>query len=383
MRSLSLLVGLVLASPVVYAQHAPVAATTAPAAHTTPASSPSPSSSSSNSSGPSHSASPGSSSSSSSTISSSSSSHSSSSSGMDSGSLNRHERERDSSRDSSQAGSHNSGSAASSSNSGTARGEDSSFRDLPVMRDSWGSPRDSAHEKKTDTSTSGRRDLDQDRIGRGQGQVNAPRIDPKIDSKIDSKIADPHDRDAAPGRTIDPATGGRRQIGRDPDYHPDAAGKGQKKCDKEPCASPAPQLSQSDWRLGRCQEGPCKPCPEGTSPTKYGNCVANARPAATAPAATAPAPPCPGGRVYGGSCIDEYATSRASASQCIYYRSEGNRISTDLASANQRERDECLKDSSSAECRFAQMAVSRARSSCSILETQTPVECHSSIPSCL
>jgi hypothetical protein len=398
MRSSSLLVGLLLISPVVYAQHAPAAATPAPSAHTTPASSPSTPSSSS-SSGPSHSVSPSPSSSSSSTVSSSSSSHSgggglgpssshsSSSPGMDSGPSNRHERERDSSRDSSSGGGHNSGSAAGSSNSGTAHGGDSSAKDLPdlpMMRDSWGSPRDSAHEKKTDTSTSGRRDLDQDRNRRGQGQVNTPQVNaPRVNApKIDPKIADLHDaelhdRDAATDRAIAPASGGRPQIDRDPDHRPDAVGKGQKKCDKEPCASPAPQLSQSDWRLGRCQEGPCKPCPAGTSPTKYGNCVGNAR-----PAATAPAPPCPGGKVWnGGSCIDEFATSRASAAQCINYSSEGNRISIDLASAKQRERDECLKDSSSAECGFAQMAVMRVRSSCSSLKA--PVECQSAIPSCL
>ena len=248
--------------------------------------------------------------------------------------------------------------------------------------DSWSAPRDSARETKRDASTPGRRDLDQDRIRRGQGGENAPRIDSKIDSTIDSKIAGPHERDAATGSTISPANGSRRQIGRDSDDRPDAAGRRQGQCDKEPCAKPAPELLQSDWRLGRCQGGPCEPCPEGTSPNRYGNCVANARPPAVPAAAI-----CPDGmRWSGASCESLYATGRqlqAGASQCLYYFSESNRLSSNVRSARRHESDECQKNSGSAECSFAHMDALTAESACSILVAEAPAECKSQVSSCL
>lgn len=352
MRSSILLVGLLLVSPVVYAQRAPAAsATPAPVTHSTPTSSPSISPSSSSASSASHSASPSPSSSSSSASSSSSSSHSGgggfspstshssgsvggSSSGMSSGASNRHERERDSSRDSSSAGGHGSSPAAGSSNSASSHSGDPSPMNLPSARDT-----------KRDTFTPGRHDPGQDNIRRGQGAENAPNIDAKIDAKvnqkIDAKIAGPHERDAAP------------------------------------------QLSQSDWRLGRCQEGPCEPCPTGTSPTKYGNCVANARPAAAPPSAL-----CTQGRVWNGtSCVSEYAaglaSSRASASRCLYYFSESNRLSSNVRSARQKETEECFKDSKGAKCSFAHMDVMTAESACSLLVAEAPAACQSQVSSCL
>lgn len=382
MRSSSLLLGLFLVSPVVYAQRSPVASTTpAPAAHTTPASSPSMSSSSA-----SHSASPSPSSSSSSIGPSSSSNHSSgggfapsishsssssgmsSSAGMGSSPSSRHEPDRNVSRDSGNAGGHNSGAAAGSSNSGSSHGGNSSLTGLP-----------STHDTKRDTSTAGRGDPDQDIVRRRQGVENAPRIDPKIGPKI----AGPHEKDAATGGTISPGNGSRTQIGRDTDDRPDAVGRMHGQCDKEPCAKPAPRLSQSDWRLGRCQEGPCEPCPTGTSPTKYGNCVANAKPAAAAPAGL-----CPGGKIWNGaSCVNEYetglASSRISASRCLYYFSESNRLSSKVTLAKQQEREECWKDSKGAECSFAHMDVLTAESACSTLSAQTPADCQSLVLSCL
>ena len=367
MRSSSLLVGLLLVSPVVYAQRAPAAssapaASAAPAAstHTAPTSSPSISTSSSSASSASHSASPSPPSSSSPASSSSSnshsggggftpsSSHSSSSSGMggssggignSSGTSSRHERERDSSRDSSNAASHSSG-PANNSSSRTVRDADSTLSHSPTPRDS------SDASAKRDTSTQVRRDVDQDNIRRGQGAAT------------------------------------RSQAGSGSEDRPEANGRRQAQCDKEPCAKPAPQLSQTDWRLGRCQEGPCEPCPEGTSPTKYGNCVANARPAA-APAAAL----CPDGmRWSGASCESQYATGRQQqpgASQCLYYFSESNRLSSNLRSARRHESDECQKNSGSAECSFARMDVVTAESACSILVAQAPAECKSQVSSCL
>jgi hypothetical protein len=364
MRLFSLVAGLLLVSSVVVGQRSPtVTSTPTPPTHTatsspsTSSSSPSISPSSSSSGSASHSTS--SSPSSTSTSSGSSSSHSgggfgggsSSSSSHDRGSSgsdsSRRDRDRDSSRDSiNSAGSRGSGSPGSGTSSVTHQGKDSS------------SP---AWDSKTDSSAARRHDAGPDRTK----------------GTLDTQIANTHGRDSSTGKTADPT--GRTQVARAPDDPSDPARLQRKNCDKEPCAKPTPELSQSDWRQGRCKDGPCEPCPSGTVAGKYGACILQANPAY-----------CTGGKVWNGtSCVyttaaaGQAAAAAASASQCTSIYSEGVRISTDITLAKARVREACRDDRSSAECRFAEMDLIAAQQSCDILRTQAFPNCSTSLPSCL
>jgi hypothetical protein len=337
MRMYSLLAVFVLVTPAIYAQHSPTAAPTPappPPSHTT-TSSPAPASSSSSSSSSSgggaiHSSPP-----------STTSSSPSSSPGAGSGSWNRHDR--DSSRDSVSTSGRGNGSSPASSSPAKHSDRDSS------------SP---ALDTKTDTSRSRHHDPDPDKT-RG-------RQDPPIGSG--------HEKDIAAGKVTDlpPVRGEQTKIAKVP------GDPSTRKCDKEPCPSPTPQLSHTDWRRGRCDDGPCEPCPSGSSPNKYGNCVAHATPPACAP-----------GTVWNGAgcarpaAAPAYpAATTASAPQCIYYFSQSTQRSTDLTIAREKVREACSNDPASAECSFAKIAEIQARQSCLILQNETPSQCQASITNC-
>lgn len=372
MRLVTLLVGPLLISAAIYAQHSPVSSSTpVPPTHSSPPPSPPsppPSSSSSSSSGGMHtSSSSGSSfpsSSAGSGASASSSNHGGSSagsshsgpsgidhSGLGSSSRNEHEHDREASRDSHNGGGHDRDPSTGDSNSGKHHGREPS------------STGDGARDERKDSSAGGSHDRDRN-WNRGDHEP---------------VVAGTHDRDA---KVIDPslAPGGRGPEGR-----PEPSGIYRVPCEKEPCAKAEPQLSHADWRVGRCKEGPCEPCPEGTTPTRYGYCAANPKPVTASPGTA-----CAGGTVWNGvRCMStadgaaDLAAAQAAAARCIFYYSEGVRVSTDLSLAKARETRVCLEDPDSAACRFAHMDVVAAQASCSILETQAPIQCQSSIPSCL
>jgi hypothetical protein len=142
-------------------------------------------------------------------------------------------------------------------------------------------------------------------------------------------------------------------------------------CDKEPCTTPAPkpEVSHGDWRQGRCKEGPCEPCPTGTTPGKNGACVAKPAPTTTPATATAAA------------AQGQTSSPNTNQAQCAFVFSETTRVETDLTWAKTRTQSACLKDHDSTECTFARMDEDMARQRCQMVFV--PTGCHARSPICL
>lgn len=348
MRLLNLVAGLLLVSPVLYAQHSPGATSTPTPHHTTSSPGISNSSSSSSSGGAIHhtpSSAPSSSSS-------SGGSHSAGSSGGF-GLSSRHEHERDSSRDAASAGRHDRGSSPADTSPAGRHSKDSA---------------PPASSSRTDTSNVRRADLERDK-SKGAQEPKAARV---------------HDKEPTSDQAANSAHADNIKVARNPEDSPGDGDKHHGKCDKEPCTtltpkpSPTPELSNADWRQGRCQTGPCEPCPQGTVQGKNGTCIAKA------PALTC-VPPMVRVGVSCAPAITRGQESGAAAShqQCGSFISQGNLIQTDLALAHEKVRSECSKSNTSVDCTFAKMHLTEVLGRCEILRTEAPINCRAAVPACI
>ncbi len=323
MRLSSLVVGLALVSPAAYAQLAPAPAPTpAPATHTAPSSPPSTAGSASSSS---HNSSP--SSSASSSTSSSPSMHSPSPASSSTSSSNH-------------SGGFAGGGFGSSSSHGrdaessSSRHEKESSHD--AARESKSSRETSSHEasnhetSKHETASENKPAHDSNATSVADTDARNRRDDERGDRGNDSRITGGRERDAA-------GEDGARHDERGPSdgKHPDPAGKASGDCAKEPCATASPKVSHVDWVQGRCQSGPCEACAKGSSPNKFGYCVANV-----------PTASCASGTVWNGkSCVSASATAASAAPngaaaprgpQCIAIQSQVFQINTDLGLARHK-----------------------------------------------
>jgi len=358
MRLSSLVVSLALVSPAAYAQHAPAPAPTpAPATHTAPSS---PSSASSSASSSSHNSSPSMHSPSPASSSTSNSSHSGGFSGGGFGSSSSHGRDAESSSSRREKESPHDAARESKSSRETSNRETSKHETDKHEAASENKP---AHD-----STSG---------GVANTDARNRRDDERGDHGNDSRIAGSRERDAA-------GEDRAQHNGRGPlaDKRPDPAGKASGDCAKEPCATASPKVSHVDWVQGRCQSGPCEACAKGSSPNKFGYCVANV-----------PTASCASGTVWNGkSCVSASATAASAAPngaaaprgpQCIAIQSQVFQINTDLALARHKVFLACSKNNMSADCHFAEMEETRLQQSCLILQTQAAPGCNGAIPACI
>lgn len=268
------------------------------------------------------------------------------------GSPSRHEHERDSSRDAASSGRHGRESSAGDTSSAKHHGKDSS----PSVSNS-----------RTDASTVRRAEIDRD----------------NSNGTHEPKAARDHERGPTSDRA-DSTHADNIKVPRAPEDSPGGGDKHHVKCDKEPCPtlspkpSPTPELSNVDWRQGRCQTGPCEPCPQGTVQGKNGTCVAKA-----------PAVTCiPGTVRVGVSCVPAITTGQesgaaASHQQCGAFISQGNLIDLELASAREEVRSACSKSNTSADCDFAEMHLIGVRQRCHILRVQAPIQCGAFVPACI
>lgn len=156
------------------------------------------------------------------------------------------------------------------------------------------------------------------------------------------------------------------QIERTHEYEAKGAAGPVKSCDKEPCKASAPPLkvSPEDWRLGRCKEGPCEPCPPGSHAGKYGTCV-NPTAAPTAPYATAA----------------QNSAWQQDRLQCSLYSSQKTSAETDFRLAEIRADSACMWNSDTAECTFAKMDRDMAQQRCQMVFV--PSGCSASSPLCI
>ena len=376
MRRYSLVVCVLLAFSLLYAQKnstpAPAPAP-APVTHTSPASSPN--SSSGSSSGMSHSSPASSPSSSSSSAGGHGGGMSSSSTSFGGSSRNNN----DSSRD------------ANSSSHGKHASADSGPVNHP-SRDNEATPRDSGVETSarhhSDANGSKSTDKSLDRASNRNSDKIVDAADIKSGHDRDGRDSAGREKDAASGKNVSKDPDSRHadnvKIARNPGDSPDDD-KHHAKCGKEPCpvpapkASPTPQLANVDWNQGLCKAGPCEPCPQGTVRGKNGTCMA--------------APPvvnCGPSQIrVGGSCAPVSAASQqdydsaASRRSCAILSSRSFTIQTQLNSARADARSACAPWGRSSDCTFAEMRVRDLEMSCEMLRSEALPQCISAVQSCL
>jgi hypothetical protein len=213
--------------------------------------------------------------------------------------------------------------------------------------------------QRTTESTPRRRSLD----GDSQREV------------VDARVAKPKDEAEIPRR--DP----KSLVGKSDEPHPDAANIKRVPCDKEPCPAPP---KDGAIRRAICEEGPCMTCPPGSSPGRFGTCVAHSTPPPGLPPAPA-APPKYGPRYsppeYGPPLIVRRRVSDLECQvNCSLFATEAATITAELRMLQIEERDACRPSPASPACSSAQMRHQAKLLEYSMLLARTPVRCQGLMP---
>jgi hypothetical protein len=171
--------------------------------------------------------------------------------------------------------------------------------------------------------------------------------------------------------------GAKRQATESASTHPDAAGLKRLPCDKEPCA--APPVKDGGIRRAICEAGPCMQCPPGSSPGRYGVCVASASHPPGAPSAVPPT-----SARYGAAApapIRRQVSGLQCEVNCSVFTTQAASITTELRMLQSEERDACRHNPASHACLSAQARHQAKMLEYSMLLARTPVACQALMPS--
>jgi hypothetical protein len=168
--------------------------------------------------------------------------------------------------------------------------------------------------------------------------------------------------------------GTKRQPTQPASTHPDAASVKRPPCDKEPCAP----VNDGGIRRAICEAGPCTQCPPGSSPGRYGVCMASASHPPGAPSAVPPT-----SARYGAVApvpIRRQVSDLQCGVNCSVFTTQAASITTELRMLQSEERDACRHDPASHACLSAQARHQMKMLEYSALLAQTPVSCQGLMP---
>ena len=171
--------------------------------------------------------------------------------------------------------------------------------------------------------------------------------------------------------------GAKRQTIESVSTHSDAASLKRLPCDKEPCA--ASPVKDGGIRRAICEAGPCVQCPPGSSPGRYGVCVASASHPPGAPSAVPPTSARYG--TVAPAPIRRQVSGLQCETNCSLFTTQAASITTELRMLQSEERDACRHNPRSHACLSAQGRHQAKLLEYSMLLAQTPVSCQGLMPS--